>query len=351
MVAFAGFEMPVQYTSIVEEHTAVRERAGLFDVSHMGQIHVTGPGALASLERLVSCPVGSLRPGRVRYGLLCNEAGGVVDDVTLYRRDAESFFLCVNAANVEKDTRWVVRHASAEVEVRDRSAQTALLALQGPASAAILARTTRLPVAGLGRFRFLEGELADAQALVSRTGYTGSDGFEIYLDAGAAERLFEALLRAGEPDGLRPAGLGARDTLRLEAALPLYGSELDDGTSPLEAGLERFVKLAQGGFLGAEALARRGPPQRRLAGFILAERGVARAGYEILHEGRPVGRVTSGAPSPTLGKAIGLGYVPAALAAAETRLAISIRGREVAARVVETPFVPPAARRSAAARS
>jgi aminomethyltransferase len=341
LVPFAGYELPVQYAGILAEHAAVRSAAGLFDVSHMGQIHLTGPGAVAAVERLVTCPVASLRPGRVRYGLLCNEDGGVVDDVTVYRLADDALMLCVNAANVEKDWRWVVRHAGGDVALRDRSAETALLALQGPASAAVLAPVCDADPGALRRFNFAEGAVAGHPALVSRTGYTGSDGFELYLDAAAGETAFEALLEAGRAHGLVPAGLGARDTLRLEAALPLYGHELDDTTSPLEAGLERFVKRAAGGFLGSEAIERRaaaGHP-RALVGFVLDGRGIARAGHDIVHDGRPVGVVTSGAPSPTLGKPIGLGYVPPALAAPGTPIEIAIRERAVPARVVRTPFL------------
>ncbi|HSJ96209.1 MAG TPA: glycine cleavage system aminomethyltransferase GcvT, partial [Myxococcota bacterium] len=221
LVPFAGYEMPVQYSGILAEHAAVRKAAGLFDVSHMGQIHLRGPGAVAAVERLVTCPVATLRPGRVRYGLLCNEDGGVVDDVTVYRLADDALMLCVNAANVEKDWRWVVRHAGGGVELHDRSAETALLALQGPASAAVLAPLCDADPARLRRFAFAEGPVAGRRALVSRTGYTGSDGFELYLDAAAGETVFESLLDAGRPHGLVPAGLGARDTLRLEAALPL----------------------------------------------------------------------------------------------------------------------------------
>jgi glycine cleavage system T protein (aminomethyltransferase) len=333
--------MPVQYTSILAEHRAVRERAGLFDVSHMGQVHLRGPGALASVERLVTSAVATLRTGRVRYGLLCNEAGGVVDDVTVYRTADDGFFLCVNASNEEKDYGWIVRHARDDAEVRNRSAETGLLALQGPASAAILGRLAGPEPIALRRFQFSPRRIADRDALLSRTGYTGSDGFEIYCAAADTGAIWDALLERGADDGLVPAGLGARDTLRLEAALPLYGHELDDETTPLEAGLERFVDLERGGFLGAEALERqhRTGPGRRLAGFVLEGRGVARAGHTLAHEGRAVGRVTSGAPSPSLGKSIGLGYVPPALAAIGTELAVMIREQPVPARVVPTPFV------------
>ncbi len=341
MVEFAGFAMPVQYRSIIEEHTAVRERAGLFDVSHMGQIHLSGPAAAADVERLFTRGVASHRVGRVRYGLLCNDDGGVVDDVTLYRTAEDAFFFCVNAANIEKDYRWIVRHSTPEAGVRNRSDETGLLALQGPASAAVLRRHCPATVTELKRYAFASLQIAGHDALVSRTGYTGSDGFEIYVDARDTEPVFEALRSEGDTLGVVPAGLGARDTLRLEAALPLYGQELDDTTSPLEAGLDRFVDLERGGFIGAEEIARRrraGHP-RALVAFVLEGRGIARSGYPLCHDGQRVGTVTSGAPSPTLGKSIGLGYVPPSLAALATRLEVMIRGRGVAASVVEPPFV------------
>jgi aminomethyltransferase len=343
MVEFGGFLMPVQYTSILAEHAAVRERAGLFDVSHMGEIHLTGPGAVAAAERLVTCNVASLAVGAVRYGCLCNEAGGTVDDVTIYRLAEDALFFCVNASNIEKDHDWIRRHAGdpAAVRVEDRSANFGLLALQGPLAAAILQRLTDLPLADLRRFRFREGTVAGARVLVSRTGYTGADGFELYVAADRVVALWEALLAEGGPLGLAPAGLGARDTLRLEAALPLYGHELDDATSPLEAGLARFVKLADGGFIGCEAMRARLAQghSRALVGFVLEDPGVARAGYPIVCDGREVGSVTSGAPSPTLGRSIGLGWVPPALAAKDTAIAVRVRGRDLRARVVETPFV------------
>jgi len=341
LVEFAGFEMPVQYTSIVDEHRAVREAAGLFDVSHMGQIHLEGPAAIDAAEHLLTRPSRSLAVGRVRYGLLCNEEGGVVDDVTFYRLADDHLLLCVNAANIEKDYRWIVGHAPADAGPRNRSDETAMLALQGPASRAVLERVADAGALPARRYRFAEIPVAGRAALVSRTGYTGSDGFELYLAAGDAETVFEALLAEGKPDGLVPAGLGARDTLRLEAALPLYGHELDDTTSPLEAGLDRFVVLEGRDFLGADAIGRRrtaGHP-RALAGFVLEGRGVARAGYPMAKDGATVGVVTSGAPSPTLGRSIGLAYVPPALAAPGAELDVLIRGRAVRARVVETPFV------------
>lgn len=342
MVPFAGFEMPVQYTSIKEEHRAVRERAGLFDVSHMGQLHLRGPGALDAAERLVTCSVADLRPGRVRYGLLCNDGGGVVDDVTVYRLAEDAVFFCVNAANREKDLAWIRERAGAGVAVDDRSDATGLLAVQGPRGAEIVAALADGPLPRIGRFGFRELALAGRPVLVSRTGYTGEDGFELYLDEAATPALFEALLEAGRERGLLPAGLGARDTLRLEAALPLYGHELDDTTSPLEAGLGRFVKRDRGGFIGAEALEKRAAQGlgRRLVGFALEDRRVARAEHVLCDAaGGAIGRVTSGAPSPTLGKSIGLGYVRPASAEEGTPLFASIRDRLVEGRVVPTPFV------------
>jgi len=341
MIEFGGLELPVQYTSIREEHFAVREAAGLFDASHMGQIEFEGADALAAADRLFSRNLAALAPGRVQYGLLCNENGGVVDDITCYRVSEDFAFWCVNASNIEKDHRWILDHVASAAGVRDASDETGLLALQGPASAAILARVGAPDAAALRRFRFARMQLADCPASVSRTGYTGADGFEIYLSSDNLPQVFEALLGEGEPLGLRPAGLGARDTLRLEAALPLYGHELDDDTSPLAAGLERFVDLEAGGFIGAEAItrARAAGLDRLLVGFELTERGVARAGCAVVLAGENIGRVTSGGPSPTLGKSIGLAYVPAGVAEPGSGFQVVVRDRALQARVVETPFV------------
>jgi aminomethyltransferase len=333
--------MPIQYSSIREEHTAVRERAGLFDVSHMGQIHVSGPRANEALESLVTCEIASLRVNRARYGLMLNDEGGCIDDVMVTREAEEQLFLCVNASNVDKVRGWITSRAGPDVFVDDRSEQTALLAVQGPAAAGIL---TRLATSGTelpGRFRVAREEIADTDALVSGTGYTGSPGFELYVANADAQKLFDAILEAGKDEGVLPAGLGARDTLRLEAALPLYGHELDERTSPIEAGLQRFVKPLESGFIGAAALARRTDDahSRRLVGFEMTGRGIARADYEIVHETRVVGRVTSGAPSPTLGKSIGLGYVPQALSTIGQAVSIRIRSKDVPAVVVELPFL------------
>lgn len=341
LVPFAGYEMPVQYSSIREEHTAVRERAGLFDVSHMGQIHLSGPRANEALERLLTCDVESLGIDRARYGLMLNEAGGCVDDVMLTRLDEDALFVCVNASNLKKARTWVESHVGPEVVVEDRSLDTALLALQGPAAARILSQLgpelSELPK----RFRVAELVIANSVVLVSATGYTGAPGFELYLRSDDAEGLFDAILETGASEGVLPAGLGARDTLRLEAGLSLYGHELDETTTPIEAGLDRFVKSLDRDFIGATALsaAAHASQPRRLVGFEMTGRGIARADYEIVHETRVVGRVTSGAPSPTLGKSIGLGYVPRVLSRVGQSLSIRIRGKDVAARVVELPFL------------
>jgi len=339
LVPFAGWEMPVQYDSIQEEHKAVRERAGLFDVSHMGQIHLKGPRAIETTETLVTCAVASLGIDRARYGLLLNEDGGCIDDVMLTRLADDEIFLCVNASNIEKVDAWIRDHAGPDVGIENRSDENAMLALQGPAAKKILSTLLGGETNPPTRFRVARQKVAEIPVLVSGTGYTGSPGYELYVAAKDASVLFDAILEAGESEGIRATGLGARDTLRLEAALPLYGHELDEETTPIEAGLERFVKLDVGGFIGAEALARVESNPRRLVGFEMVGRGIARTDYEIIHEGQVVGRVTSGAPSPTLGTSIGLGYVPKSLCDIGRKLEIRIRTRDVAARIVERPFV------------
>jgi aminomethyltransferase len=341
MVPFAGYSMPVQYSSIKEEHRAVRERAGLFDVSHMGQIELRGTGAQAYLDRLLTCPIEGLTSGRARYGLMLDESGGCLDDVMLTRVDDLTWFLCVNASNVAKCREWIEGHRPNGVEVEDRSGETSLLALQGPGAAAVLTRLLDADHVLPKRFRVTPCGLAGVEVLASGTGYTGSPGFELYLRNSDAPRLWDAILEAGAPDGVQAAGLGARDTLRLEAALPLYGHELDETTSPFEAGLDRFVKPLETGFIGAQALARRAqePDPRRLVGLEMRGRGIARADHEIVEQGVIIGRVTSGAPSPTLGTSIALGYVPRSRSAVGTALGVRIRGKDVEAVLVETPFL------------
>ncbi|MFP6654118.1 MAG: glycine cleavage system aminomethyltransferase GcvT [Myxococcota bacterium] len=340
-VTFAGYEMPIQFSSIREEHQAVRERAGLFDVSHMGQLHFSGSGACATLEKLLTCEVDSLAIHRARYGLLLNQDGGCVDDVMLTRLGDQAYFLCVNASNIEKVHTWIKPHAGTAVRIEDRSEQTALLALQGPVAETVLSELTTSAATLPRRFRVAPMEIAGVPVLVSATGYTGAPGFELYISADEAENVFEAILKIGANFGVLPAGLGARDTLRIEAALPLYGHELDDTTTPFEAGLDRFVKPLARDFIGASALTSKADEKnsRCLVGFEMCGRGIARAGYPMIHDGRIIGHVTSGAPSPTLGKSIGLGYVPPAQSRIGQPLAVRIRDKDVEARVVERPFL------------
>jgi aminomethyltransferase len=338
-VEFGGWEMPVQYTGIIDEHNAVRQRAGLFDVSHMGEIELRGPRALAAAQRLTVNDVDRLSDGQAQYSILCLPSGGVVDDIMVHRIAADRVLICVNASNIEKDYEWM-RDNAGGAEVVDRSDEFALLALQGPRATSILGKITQLALTEIARFAFVSAEIAGRRALVAHTGYTGEDGWELYCEPGDAGSLWDAILEAGGDAGLVPVGLGARDTLRLESALPLYGHELDDTTTPLEARLGWVVRLSKEDFIGREALLQqkeRGVA-RQLAGFALTDRGVARQDYRILHEADEVGIVTSGTMSPTLGKAIGLGYVAPKYATIGTRLSVDIRGRQVAAEVVRLPF-------------
>jgi len=339
MVDFGGWDMPVQYAGILEEHKTVRERVGLFDVSHMGEFDVTGPGALACLQRLTPNDVAALADGRIHYSAFLTDAGTFVDDLLVYRRAADSYLLVVNAGNTPKDFAWATSHADAGVTFTDRSAETALIAVQGPKSAALMARLSAPDPSDLPYYGFRETAVAGARTLVSRTGYTGEDGFEIYCRPGDADRLFRTLLAEGKGEGVAPCGLGARDTLRLEAKMCLYGNDIDDTVTAWEADLGWIVKMGKGDFIGREALARQkeqGVP-RKLVGFEMADRGIARHGYPARTAHGP-GLVTSGTHSPTLGKPIGLALLPAAATAVGTEFQVDIRGRAAGARVVPTPF-------------
>jgi aminomethyltransferase len=340
LVPFAGWEMPVQYAGVIEEHRAVRGAAGLFDVSHMGEISVRGPGALRFLEGLTPNQVSKLVPGRAHYSGLLGEEGTYHDDLLVYRLGESDFLLVVNAANRDRDFAWVKGHAPADAEVEDVSDEWALLALQGPQAAAILAPLSDVDLSGLRYYGFAEGTVDGHRGLISRTGYTGEDGFELYVDPEAAPVLWRRLLAAGASHGLVPAGLGARDTLRLEAGMALYGHELDAETTPLEAGLDWVVKLDKGDFIGRAALARQRQEglRKKLVGFEVTGRGIAREGHAVLHGGVPVGKVTSGTWSPTFEKALGLAYVPTKFGENGTELDIDVRGRTVPARVTGIPF-------------
>lgn len=341
MVPFAGYELPVQYPAgIVAEHRAVREAAGLFDVSHMGEFYVRGADALRLVQSVTTNDASKLDVGQAQYSVICQDDGGAIDDCIVYRFP-ERYMMVVNAANREADWSWIAEHAERlDVELTDRSDETALLALQGPRAQEILARITDEDLDGIAYYHFSEGEVAGRPAVVSRTGYTGEDGFELYLDPADAVPVWRALLEAGEDGGLVPAGLGARDSLRLEVGYILYGNDLDRAHTPLEAGLGWVVKLAKGEFHGSAALARQKEEglSRRLVGFRLLERGFPRHGYEVRFGGDVVGTVTSGVVSPMLGDGVGLAYVPAEAREPGTRLEVLIRGRAVPAQVVRPPF-------------
>ncbi len=336
MVDFAGWEMPVQYRGIQAEHAAVRSGAGLFDVSHMGELEVTGAGAARFCQRLTSNDVTRLRPSQAQYTLLLNERAGVIDDLVIFRLEEARYLLCVNASRADVDFKWLLDHAGDDVTVGNVSDAYALLALQGPAAAGVLQPLTAAELSALKPFHFVNGDVNGICCIISRTGYTGEDGFELYCAAGDGGTLWDALTAAGD---VEPAGLGARDTLRLEKGYSLYGHELDENTTPLEAGLGWVAKLDKGPFVGSEALARKEPLTRRLVGLIMEEAGIARHGYPIWREGRAVGHVTSGTLSPTLGKAIALGYVVPEAAAPDTEVEVEIRRRRVRARIVRVPFV------------
>ena len=339
MVDFGGWEMPVQYAGIIEEHRAVRERVGLFDVSHMGEFRVSGRDALASLQDLTPNDVAKLADGRIHYSAFLTEKGTFVDDLLVYRQREDEYLLVVNAGNTPKDFAWAKEHARGDVRLENQSDAWALIAVQGPKAAGLLARVCDPDPSSLPYYGFLEGKVAGFPALVSRTGYTGEDGFEVYCRPENAEAIFRRLLADGQADGVQPCGLGARDTLRLEAKMALYGNDIDDTVTPWEADLGWIVKMGKGEFIGRDALAAQksaGVP-RKLVGFEMVDRGIARHGYPA-KTAAGTGVVTSGTHSPTLGKPIGLALVPAAAAAVGTELEVDIRGRGAAARVVPTPF-------------
>jgi len=342
MVPFAGFEMPVTYPSgINAEHKAVRESVGVFDVSHMGEFEITGPDRNAFVQRVTCNDVGALQPGQAQYSGILTKEGTFVDDCLVYRFE-DKLMMVVNASNIRKDWDTIVaQKGGANVRLRDISDETALLAVQGPKAEALLGQLTSLGVAMIPYYHFAQGKVAGAQCFVSRTGYTGEDGFELYCRAADAEKLWHALVGAGRAE---PAGLGARDTLRLEAGLPLYGNDIDDTTTPYEAGLAFIVKLDKGSpFTGQEALKRQKLEgmKRRLVGFKVSEpKSVARHEFPVFLDGRQVDIVRSGTVTPTVNAAIGTTYLPKDSAKPGTKIEIDIRGKRVTAEVVKLPFVP-----------
>jgi len=346
LIPFAGWLMPVQYSGVIDEHRTVRSAAGLFDLGHMGQVRVTGADALPYLQLITTNDVSILEPGDAQYSLLPNERGGVIDDIIVYRMpDEPGYLVVVNAANHTKDVSWMRQQRAArpelEVDVDDVSDSLGMIAIQGPAAPEIVAGLTESDLSGLAPFHWQRATVAGLPVLMARTGYTGEDGFEFYVPQEQTAALWDALLTAGAPRGLKPIGLGARDTLRLEARMPLYGNELGDDISPIEAGLGWAVKLDKGSFIGREAIAavKESGPSRRTVGFRMLERaGSARHGYPVELDGRTVGVVTSGAHSPTLGAEVGLALVDADVAGVGKPLDIVIRGRPVPAEQVKLPF-------------
>ena len=342
IVDFAGWEMPIRYAGIIAEHNATRIRAGLFDVSHMGEIAVSGPGAGAFINTLVTNDIGKAKPGRAVYSPLCMESGGTVDDLLVYVLGEDRYLLVVNAANSDTDYAWIREHAPAGIAVTNVSHQYAQIAIQGPKALKILQKLTKTDLDVIRYYRFVQdvADIPGGPAIISRTGYTGEDGFEVYLPWDNAPALWEALIQEGTALGLVPAGLGARDTLRLEAAMPLYGHELSADITPLQAGLTRFVKFDKGDFIGREALLQQSESgdYTRLIGLTLTDRGIPRAGYPVLAGETVIGEITSGGQAPYLDKAVALALVPDQYTEPGTELAVGIRGRNVPAVVTALPF-------------
>jgi aminomethyltransferase len=339
MVEFAGFDMPVQYKGVLEEHAAVRSDVGIFDVSHMGEVTLEGPRALEAAQGLITNDLSKCNDGQAQYSALCNEKGGVIDDIIVYRFSPERLFVCVNASGREKDFEWMRDRAGGGVSVAQRSDDWAQIAIQGPNAPKLVDSLCEPRVLDLGYYHFREATVAGVRGcIVARTGYTGEDGFEVFVPPSGARKLWDALVEKGAA----PCGLGARDSLRLEVAYRLYGNDMDEEHTPLEAGLGWIVKLdKKGGFVGSEALIRQKQQglSRKLVGFKLTGKGIARHGYPVLKEGKRVGEVTSGTMSPVLKEPIGLAYVPAALSREGNAFDVEIRGKPVAAQVVKTPFV------------
>ncbi|KUP07388.1 glycine cleavage system protein T [Bacillus coahuilensis m2-6] len=340
-IDFGGWELPVQFSSIKEEHEAVRTKAGLFDVSHMGEVMVTGPDSLTYLNRIMTNDVSKLSPGKAQYTAMCYDNGGTVDDLLVYQLGDQKYLLVVNASNIEKDVEWLVSHVEEDVRIENVSDQTAQLAVQGPLAEAILQTITDKDLSEIRFLKFEENVVIDGvTSLVSRTGYTGEDGFEIYCHQKDAATLWRSIIEAGKDKGLVPCGLGARDTLRFEACLPLYGQELSKDISPLEAGIGFAVKTQKENFIGQKPLEKQKEDglDRKIVGIEVTGRGIPRHGYAVYVGEKKIGEVTTGTQSPTLGKAIGLALLDTHYTAEGTEVNVEIRNRMVEAKVVSTPF-------------
>jgi len=337
-VDFGGWEMPVQYTGIIDEHNTVRSACGLFDVSHMGEVAVTGPNALGFLQMVVTNDVSRIKDGQAIYSPMCYASGTIVDDLIIYRKAADNFFIIVNASNTDKDFAWMHSHSQGfdGVTVENKSADYAQLAIQGPKAVDVLQGIADINLSAIGYFWFDEGKVCGIDSLIARTGYTGEDGFEICFAPQHAEKVWSALMDAGKPRGIKPIGLGARDTLRLEACYMLYGNDIDGRTTPLEATIGWTVKMAKGDFLGKSAMQSK-PPAKKLVGFELLERAIARHGDKVLVGGKEAGIVTSGTFSPTLKKPLGMCYVPPVCAEGD-EVQISIHDKLCRAKLTSTRF-------------
>jgi aminomethyltransferase len=340
MVDFGGWDMPVEYKGLMEEHRAARERVGLFDVSHMGEIEIRGPQALALVQAVTVNDASKLKIGQAQYSALLYGHGGFVDDILVHKVADDSYFLCVNASNQDKDYEHIAAHNSFDAIAENAGPKYAQLAIQGPLATGVLAQLTATDLAPIKRYHFVDGAVFGAPARIARTGYTGEDGWEIYVAPEAAERLWREILAAGAAVGIQPCGLGARNTLRMESAMPLYGHEIHASITPWEAGLNWIVKLDKGDFLGRKALVKQKERgiARTLTGFEMKGRGIARDGYEIFSNGFGTGWVTSGGPAPTLNKNIGMCFLPLDLAAAGTAIEVAVRGRAVEAVTIPLPF-------------
>ncbi len=342
IVEFGGYAMPMQYTGILDEHMKVRGAVGIFDVSHMGEVEIRGKDALAFVQKITVNDVSKLDAGRVQYSAMCYEDGGIVDDLLVYNMGGY-FMLVINAANTEKDIAWMKEHLAGDAVLKDRSNDLSLLAIQGPRSLLTLMGLTKADLSSLQYYHWTRGVLAGVEMIISRTGYTGELGFELYFpsDVASGELVWNTIMEAGKKYGIAPVGLGARDTLRLEMGFCLYGNDIDAATNPIEAGLGWITKVDKGDFIGKGPIARakQGGARRRLVGFTMDDKAFPRHGYPIAAAGTRVGSVTSGTFSPVLAKGIGMGYVPIAQAKAGTPVSILVRGREIPAMVASIPFI------------
>lgn len=340
MTVFAGWEMPLEYSGIIDEHLNVRTAVGLFDISHLGQIEVSGAKALDAVQLVTTNDASRLTDNRIQYSLLCNPSGGILDDVTIYRFNEGRYMVCVNAVNADKDLSWLKERIGDTASVVNRSVEYATLAIQGPLAQQVLQKVCDTDLSLIKYYHFTSSNIIGISSIVSRTGYTGEDGFEIYIPSSAAEAVWNRIMDVGKESGIKPAGLGARDSLRFEMGYTLYGNDISEDTTPLEAGLERFVKFQKSSFIGKEALLTQAHEgiKKRFTGFEMVGRGIPRSHYPIHAEGRKIGEVTSGGHSPSLGKGIGMGYVEMQFSAIGQKIEIEIREKMVGAAVVQRPF-------------